>query len=400
MNEVKYWIQGEDQGILYPRQPSTVFTPFSLYEEDQQFDIVAPKIARWIARKLGYPILDIQITDQLIYTMIEQSLLQFAAIINQQKAAESLFELLGVSHDDLVKLAEPIITHKRFVARLAQQYADRAGVGLHTKLYRGYIDTVSGKTHYSLDTDWTTEGGKPDNLNGKRVDIHYVYYVHQHDRGRQQWSLFMIPGLINSQASIAYMLWYPQGIMAPLEMMLYKQKRELVESVFMATKSYRLYNNQIIITPKPRQQGHLLRIFFEYTIDDLGLGLSNESQSQSEQETPKVSGFQNVPYNYYRWSYLNQFSRNWVRKYALANSKQTLGMIRNVYDSLPTAQGDMSLDGGQLISNAVTQKQQLRNELRQKLAQLKPAQKMMQRRQIAQNLNQTQKYHPLEPIIG
>ena len=383
MQQIIYWKQ---QGG-YPRPPQLVYTPFRLYQADQSFKQDAINISRWIVRKLGYPILDVQVTDQLVYTFIQQSLLQFSSIINQQKASQSLLQFIGVSKDHLPQVVKtPILTNRNFIANLSQQYADMVGVGQKVKLFRGGFRTQPGKTTYSLQEQWM---GKPADLGNKQIQIKRVYYVQNHDRRRQQFSLFMIPGLINSQASVAYMLWYPQGIMAPLQMLMYKQKRELVQSVFMASKSYRLYNNQIVITPKPTQ---VFNVFFQYTINDISDILGPQQDV--------ISGFQNIPYSFYKWSYLNQFSKNWIRKYAASCTKQAVGLIRSKFGSLPTAQGDMNLDGSELVNNAMNQKQQLRTQLRQRLQSVSSSRKMSQMRQQADALLQIQKKRPLGIIIG
>ena len=51
------------------RSGSSVFgnTPFGIYEDDYQFQDEAPKVADWCAKRLGYPIMDIELQDKQFY---------------------------------------------------------------------------------------------------------------------------------------------------------------------------------------------------------------------------------------------------------------------------------------------------------------------------------------------
>lgn len=52
-----------------------------------------------------------------------------------------------------------------------------------------------------------------------------------------------------------------------------------------------------------------------------------------------------------------------LKRWALADAKEILGRIRGKYDSMPAAQGSVSLDGRDLISEARDEKQQLEEQL-------------------------------------
>lgn len=44
-------------------------TPFGLFDTDSEFQTEAPQVATWCARRLGYPIVDIELQDTQFYCL-------------------------------------------------------------------------------------------------------------------------------------------------------------------------------------------------------------------------------------------------------------------------------------------------------------------------------------------
>ena len=63
-----------------------------------------------------------------------------------------------------------------------------------------------------------------------------------------------------------------------------------------------------------------------------------------------VSNLSNVPFGNLNYSKVNEIGRQWVRQYALALSKELLGLVRSKFSSVPLPDGDLSLNGADLIS--------------------------------------------------
>ena len=61
---------------IWPGSGSAVSgnTPFGLYDDDSTFQSEAPKFAVWAARRLGYPIMAIELQDSQFYTCFEESI--------------------------------------------------------------------------------------------------------------------------------------------------------------------------------------------------------------------------------------------------------------------------------------------------------------------------------------
>jgi hypothetical protein len=49
-------------------------TPFGIYDSDSGFRNDAPKTATWVAKRLGYPIVNIELDNEQIFTCFEESI--------------------------------------------------------------------------------------------------------------------------------------------------------------------------------------------------------------------------------------------------------------------------------------------------------------------------------------
>ena len=58
-------------------------TPFGLYDLDSDFQNDAPKTAVWCAKRLGYPIVDVELIDEQFYACFEEAVSEYGAQVNQ-----------------------------------------------------------------------------------------------------------------------------------------------------------------------------------------------------------------------------------------------------------------------------------------------------------------------------
>ena len=58
-------------------------TPFGTFDTDAIFQADAPKIANWCAKRLGYPIQNVELVDDSFYSCFEEATAEYAAQVNQ-----------------------------------------------------------------------------------------------------------------------------------------------------------------------------------------------------------------------------------------------------------------------------------------------------------------------------
>ena len=89
-------------------------------------------------------------------------------------------------------------------------------------------------------------------------------------------------------------------------------------------------------------------------INDLttGAGGGDGGDEETASPTNTITDQSNVPYKNPTYKYINAVGKQWIRKYALALSKEMLGGIRGKYQSLPIPGSDTTLDFSRLLIEA------------------------------------------------
>jgi hypothetical protein len=73
----------------------------------------------------------------------------------------------------------------------------------------------------------------------------------------------------------------------------------------------------------------------------------------------------NIPYKN-----INSIGKQWIRRFALALSKETLGQIRSKFGQIPIPGNNVTLNGDKLIGEAREEQKALREELQKVLDEL------------------------------
>ena len=54
-------------------------TPFGIYDSDTEFQTDGPKVADWCAKRLGYPIVDIEMQDVNFFACFEEAISEYSS---------------------------------------------------------------------------------------------------------------------------------------------------------------------------------------------------------------------------------------------------------------------------------------------------------------------------------
>ena len=69
-------------------------TPFGFYDDDSEFQTQAPQFATWCARRLGYPIMSVELQDIQFYACFEESISEYSAQVNQFNIKDNLLHFV------------------------------------------------------------------------------------------------------------------------------------------------------------------------------------------------------------------------------------------------------------------------------------------------------------------
>jgi len=334
-------------------------TPWGLYDTDNEFTASADKFANWSAKRLGYPIMAIELQDTQFWTCFEESVTEYSSQVNQFNIRENLLSLRGQATGSNV-------THKRVTPnfadaiRVSEQYGTEAGVGGTVDYKSGSIDIASGSQVYDLNALWATPSES-----GQSIEIRKVYYestpaIHRYfdpyaGTGAGSYNMLDGFGWGNMTPAVQFMM---MPIYADL---LRVQAIEFNDQIRKSAHTFELRNNKLRIFPNPTTT---YKLWFEYIVK---AERDTPLQTRYGETSNTVSDFSNVPYNNMEYQFINDVGKQWIRKYGLALSKELLGMVRSKYGSIPVPNSETTLDGDTLRTEAQTEKEFLITQLRENL---------------------------------
>ena len=335
-------------------------TPWGLYDSDSSFTSDVDKFSDWSARRLGHPIMSVELNSGSFYACYEESITEYSAQVNQFNIKDNLLHLTGQATGSNV-------THKRVTPTmgrtvfLSKQYGTEAGVGGNVDIKKGSITISSGSQEYDLNSLFVDGSGSGS------IEVRRVYY-----EGTPAMQRFFDPyattgyGTINMIEGFGFGNYSPAvsfTLMPLFEDLLRVQAIELNDSIRKSAYSFSLVNNKVRIFPDPTDSSTL---YFDYiNTSDRDDPLFTEYSGSAN----VISDYSNVPYDNMQYQYINDVGKQWIRKYGLALCKELLGMIRSKYGTIPIPNAETTLDGETLRSEAATEKDALITELREMLEQ-------------------------------
>ena len=363
-----YW-SGSTAGSFIPGSS----TPFGIYDSDSEFRTDAPKTATWVAKRLGYPIINIELDNEQIFTCFEESTSEYSAQVNQFNIRNNIDILRGQRKVPNQNYSQTLVDGSFLptTIRMSQQYGTLAGVGGNTAIKKAYIDLIPQQQIYNImsaSVDVATSSSFATLFTGSStVDVTRVFH-----EATPAIARFFDPysvgaqGTLNLMSELGFGNFSPaaQFLMMPLyEDVLRMQQIEFNDHIRKSAHSFNIVDNKLEIFPIPTT-GTVGRVYFEYMSRD-----EFEHDSQTIQ-SDSLSDYSDIPYDFIQYSNINDVGKQWIRKYTLALSKELLGAIREKYNSIPIPDGEVSLDGAALRAEAQVEKDQLMTQLRENLEEL------------------------------
>ena len=382
---------------IWPGSGSAVSasTPFGLYDDDSACQIDAPKVAIFSAKKLGYPITDIEMQDNQFYACIEEAVTEYGAQVNQFRIRETMLDVKGFSTGSSFTGKEITPTLGAQIA-IAENYGTEAGSGGNVAYKSGSITLRSNKQVYDLQALWAD-----DNESGNRLVVSKVFY-----ESVPAITRFFDPYVgtgAGSQQMLSGFGWgnYSPGVnfllMPVYADVLRMQAIEFNDQIRKSAFSFQLHDNELKLFPVPKGTSTL---WFEYYVEaDRNNPLKANDHSGID-GGGVISDYSNVPLTNLTYKEINSVGKQWIWKYAAALAKELLGAIRSKYGSIPIPNSEVSLDGSTLKSEAATEKEQLITQLRETLEATSRQRQLEMKREESENLQQSLNRVPLKIYIG
>jgi len=366
-------------------------TPFGFYDLDFDFSTDADKVATFVTRRLGFPLMDVELQEINIYAAFEEAVTTYGNELYAYKVRENYLYTEGNSTSTTAnnKLISP---HMGATVRIAQQYGEEAGVGGNVKFHTGSIALTRGQQYYNLD-DFASQ----ESVDDYDLEIKRVYY-----ESPPAVTRFFDPyagsgtGMINMMDQFGFGQFSPaiNFLLMPVSFDMQRiQAIEFNDQVRKSQYSFNIVGNELQIFPIP--DGSVTKLFLKYI-------------KKSDRNNPYISpdgegvitDVSKVPYENPQYALINSIGRKWIFDYCLAICKEMLGYIRGKYQVVPIPNADTTLNHADLISAATAEKTALVERLRAYFEETS-REKLLERKNLeADAINKDLGYSPYVIYIG
>ncbi len=366
-------------------------TPFSFYDTDASFQTDAVNVADWCAKRLGYPLIDIELQAANFFTAFEEATNEYGKQLYDFQIINNFQTLEGNATGS--NFNNQLITpNLGGTINVSEQYGSETdGGGGDYELQRGTLDVTIGTQRYDLLTSVSSSISGSEAVYMKRI-YHYApsainrYFDPYAGTGTGIQSLMQTFGFGNYSPGVNFMLM-------PMYFDVLKlQAIELNDTIRKSGYHFTIEANRYLkLFPIPNRN---YTLHFDYVLKSVA---NNPIKNPA---TNLITDISNVPYTNPTYAYINEPGRQWIRKYTLALVKEMLGGIRGKYQSLPIPGETTTLDYARLLQEASAEKAALIEELRGLLDETTRLKQLERKNQEAQQTQETFYKVPYHIYIG
>ena len=391
---------------------STQPTPYGIYDNDKAFISESVDVSRYVSRKLGHPVMQLEMPSGSIWACFEEAASDYSQYINNYNAKNWLWEHYantnrvsgsGYSNTNSSTSSyqmgtgsiEPTKPNMGLSVGLSKQYGESIGLGGDVTTYSGSITLADSQQVYNLQSDASYE--HTSTTNNQRLTILRIF-----NEGPSAISKFYDPyagtfdqrnmldtfGMGNTTPATIFML-------RPIYQDISRAGSiETNDRIRKSAYSFEIVNNQLRIFPEPKSSDVGNKIWFNYQVKDYA---TNTELSHTKN---KVSDPSNVPYKFITYQEINAPGRQWIRRYTLALAKELLGIVRSKYATVPVPNGEVQMDGEALKAEGREEKQQLIDELKEFLESVSVTEKARAEQEQAESQQAVLNKAPLGIYLG
>ena len=374
-------------------------TPYGIYDTDAQFQSESLQVCKYVSRKLGHPVMQLEFNSGSIYACFEEAISEYSQQINHYNTKNWMWEHYGSTNRQSGSSFATTGSHEAEAPHmgssflLSEQYGEAVNVGGGVTMHTGSIVLTGSKQVYNLESDANITYSHT----GKSLEIQRIF-----NYGKAAISKFYDPfagsydnlelldsfGMGNVSPAVSY-------ILRPISYDLARANAiETNDLVRKSAYSFELINNQVRLFPRPTSDDAGDKIYFQYYVKEDRQGVTRTYTNS------RVSDPSNIPYKFITYSEINAAGRQWIRKYTLGLAKELLGIIRSKYAALPLPNGEVSMDGENLKSEGREEKANALEELKEFLESVSLAEGARKEQEVADAQQQVLNKAPLQIFIG
>jgi len=363
--------------------------PFGIYVDSTAFLSGAADQVAYTYKKLGGDVLDIELAEGNVYAAYEESVLEYSYLINLHQSKNSLSSMLGAPTGSFDQDGQIVAGHSLsgsnialryprfdygFSRRVSERTITDVGLGGTLPIYSASVDRVAGQQDYDLQSIISSSAALTSSLPyfqqvaDKRVTIHKVYY-------RTPQAMWRFYGYYGGFSVVGNMRTYGQyaddstfEIVPAWQNKLQAMAYEDAIYTRISHYSYEIKDNNLRIFPEPASSSPSA-IWVQFTIRDQ-YAPWEEGTNEPRSGIEGINNINTLPFENIPYENINSIGKQWIRRFALALTKEILGQVRGKFATVPIPGESVTLNAAELLSQAKSEQDALRDELKTMLAEL------------------------------
>ena len=321
--------------------------PFGIYAGSTAFLSGASDQVAYTYKKLGGDVLDIELAEGNVYAAYEEAVLEYGYLVNLFQTKNSLSSYLGAttgSFDQDGQISGSLsgsniaLRYPRFdygyIRRISEGLATEAGFGGTTPIYSASVPSIAIRKVFfrTPRTMWK--------FYGYYGGFSVVGNMNTYGQYADDSTFEIVPTWQNKLQAMAYedALW-----------------------TRVSHYSYEIHDNKLRLFPTPDQTSPG-NFWVQFTINNQHEPWDNQPGVDNGAEG--VNNINTIPFENIPYENINAIGKQWIRRFALALTKEMLGQIRGKFSSVPIPGESVTLNYAELLSQARTEMDQLREELK------------------------------------
>ena len=380
----------------------------SYYVSDSFVSGAAAQVA-YTYKRLGGDVLDIEITNKNVYNHYEEAVLEYSYILNLHQARNALGSALGgqtgsfdpkgeVSGSDSVSLKYPKFQFD-YAFRAADKFSSEAVAGGTQPIYSASFDAVKKQQDYDLQSVVSSsQAGMPwEGMDNKRIKIRQIFYISP----RQMWRFYGYYGGLNVVGDMhSYGQYADDSSFEVIPVWQNKlQAMQYEDNLYTRTShySYEIIDNKLRLFPSPDGVTQD-KFWFRFTVES---GNDAFTTGSYDSGVDGVNNMNTMPMENIPFDKINSIGQQWIRRFSLALSKETLGQVRGKFGgSIPIPGDTISLNASDLLSQASAEQQTLREELNKQLDEMLYSKLAEVDKAMVENMDAIVSMTPLKIFVG
>ena len=370
----------------------------------------------YVYQKLGGEILDIELSEYQVYAAYEEAVLEYSYIVNVHQAKNTMSSLLGnptgtfdqdgemVSGDTLsgsnIEARYPTFNFE-YAKKVGSTLATEGGFGGEVPIYSASFTTEVGKQDYDLqaiiENTSTTDADSPfyNAVGNNRVTIRKVFYK----TPQAMWRFYGYYGGLNTVGNLSYYGQYADD--STFEVIpVWQNKAQAMafeDAIYTRTShfSYEIKDNKLRLFPQAVTSGPT-KMWVEFSVKSSAW----DENAGSDTGAKGINNMNTLPFENIEYLNINSIGKQWIRRFALAISKEMLGNIRSKFATIPIPGNNVTLNGPALVSEGKAEQTALRDELKAVLDEMTYPKLAEQTAQVVENTTKTMQGVPLPVFVG